>query len=130
MHDIVRKETSVLMILVTIFGVILMLFFAKMLYDMTGYVGQMAKSVNSMSSEPILVNKKIDKMNEGMEAMNVYMGTMNIHVKNIQSDMAKDISSMSSSVRTMSSDMGEMKTDMNKGVNRLTPIGMVEALIA
>lgn len=121
-HEVVKKETSILMMLVTAFGVVIVLFFAKMLYDMTYYVGIMSQEIVSM-------NKKVDKMSEGMEAMNVYMGEMNIHVKNIQSNMARDINSMSHSVKQMSHDITSMQKDMNKGVGKLSPMGMAKSMM-
>jgi methyl-accepting chemotaxis protein len=112
------------MILVTGFGVIIVLFFAKMMYNMTGYVGQMSSSVSSMSTQLVHINKKIDKMNDGMYAMKGYMGEMNGHVEHIQSDMAKDITIMSQAVEGMNKNMNSIKTD----VKDLTPGGMFDKL--
>ena len=60
MHEILRKETSILMMVVTAFGVLLMLFFAKMLFDMTNYVGSMSKNVEIMSREIVSLNTKFN----------------------------------------------------------------------
>ena len=125
MHEVLRKETSILMILVTTFGVLIILFFAKMMYDMTNYVGQMSSSVTSMSTQLVQINKKIDTMNNGMNAMKGYMGEMNGHVEHIQSDMAKDINLMTNAVEGMNQNMNSIKTD----VKGLTPKGMVEELM-
>jgi hypothetical protein len=114
MHTMIRKETSVLMMLVTGFAVTLLLFFAKMLYDMTSYVGEMATHVEVMSHEVVSLNKKFDYMNDNMIHIRKSMNEMNSHIHLIQSEMAKDISSISGSVETMSSDMSDMNNNMKK----------------
>jgi uncharacterized protein YoxC len=119
MHTI-RKSTSLTMIIVTIFGIVLMLFFAKMLFDMTNYVGAMTKSVNIMSGEVVSLNKKFDDMNNNMIQIKGSMSTMNENIQSIQSQMARDIDAMSTSVQEMSENMGDMKKDMSKGVNTFT----------
>lgn len=113
MHEIVRKETSILMIMVTGLAVIVMVFFAMLIYEMTGYVGVMAKGMETMSTEMVALNKRFELLADNMIIVNGHMAEMNVHMKDIQADMARDISSMSSSVKSMSEDMGSMKKDMN-----------------
>ncbi|CAA6816120.1 MAG: Unknown protein [uncultured Sulfurovum sp.] len=117
-----KKETSILMRLLTICVILLMLFSAKMIYDVTNYVGQMAGSVDNMSSELIVIRKKISDMNDGVAGMNDGVVAMNAY-------MERDISAMSHSVQSMSSNVGEMKTEMNKGVEKLSPMGMAQSFM-
>ena len=143
MDNNVNKKGNFLKIIGIIFGILLMLFFATMLYIMTSYVGSMAKAVDTMSVEVVSLNGKFDMMNNNMLKVKESMATMNTNIHGIQSQMAHDIDAMSSSVENMSSSMGDinthvkemnsnmgsMKTDMNTGVRRLTPRGFMQSFM-
>lgn len=115
-----EQKSNTLVIMAGIGGALLMLFFAKMMYDMVGYVGSMAKGVDAMSDEMVNISRKIDTMSTNMAQLNTSISHMDIHMEEMNKDIHAIQEEMAIDIDAMSKSMEKMTGDMDKGIDTFT----------
>ncbi len=108
-----KQGTNKLVLVGATGGMLLMLFFAKMMFDMVNYVGSMSQNMQVMSKEIVNISQKIDIMTENISQLNNSVEDMDISMKKMHHDI-HDIQ------EDISRDMNSMATDMRKGIKTFT----------
>ena len=105
-----------LIIVISAFAIVLMLFFAKNMHDMVSHVGSLVKDVHIMTQEMQKVSKNIQIMQEGTAQMTKSMVIMN-----------KDVAQMSKSLKTLNENVTNISKDMDIGLDTFSsPSGFMD----
>lgn len=111
-----KNYTKNFIIVGSIGGALLMLFFAKMMYDMVGYV-------SVMSHEMVKMSNNIKKLDISVSDMDTSIQEMHRDIHDIQKDISKDMSQMSINMQSMDK-------NIHKGTKTFTsPQGFMKSFI-
>jgi len=99
---------------------LIMLFFAKMMYDMVNYVGHMSQNVERMSIDMHDMRNQFKQMvievshiDDSVDNMSHKMNDMDYKIAKIQTSISKDIKGLNLSVDEMADNVKQMSSDMN-----------------